>query len=355
MLMNISEAPSEDPRCAPRLNLTLEVTLTSPHGSLSAYSADISSTGLFVETVDLIPVGTKVEVEFSLPGTHGRKTVRAKGRVVRHATIADCQARGIPPGLGIRFEELVLGEESLQLLIEGGLAKLQVPPPSRSQASVLKSVPSSRPARPVSTAHSAQASSVNRPARREPLTTSAPPPSSDKTDSGRAASFAAGLPVFWGEVRELDHKDLLVGLSSSGAFIETRRPAKPGTLLRLWFELPLSGRPKPIDVAARVVCATDGSGDQPAGMGITFEDPDTEHENICLFAIGRLYHQVALEKEAWRYRIKEPTRVESSTAFEPRDRVGSWGRTLWLAAKLGAVLFALYVLAFVFMLTFGRL
>ena len=116
--MNAPEAPSGDQRCAARLRFTLQVTLTSPEDSLSAYSVDISSTGIFVETVEHIPVGNVVNVEFSVPGHHGRNSVVAVGRVVRRVTAADCQARGVPPGLGIHFEGLVLGEENLRAFIE---------------------------------------------------------------------------------------------------------------------------------------------------------------------------------------------------------------------------------------------
>ncbi len=66
------------------------------------YARDVSSSGLFIETVDLLKVGSTLKMLFPISGTD--KTVQAKGKVVRlvEPVLEDDYTT---PGMGIEFSE----------------------------------------------------------------------------------------------------------------------------------------------------------------------------------------------------------------------------------------------------------
>jgi len=59
-------------------------------------------------------------------------------------------------------------------------------------------------------------------------------------------------------------------INESGLFVETETPPELGSLVSLHFKIP--GGDEPIQVQGRVVRDSDGSGDEPPGMGIEFDD-----------------------------------------------------------------------------------
>ena len=82
-----------------RVAIALEVALTGDSQFFAGITGDIARGGLFVSTYQVLPIGTGVDLTFSLPDgavikTHGK---------VRWARAA---STGAAPGLGISFESL---------------------------------------------------------------------------------------------------------------------------------------------------------------------------------------------------------------------------------------------------------
>jgi Tfp pilus assembly protein PilZ len=211
-------------RQSERLRFTVIARLTSSGGSFEAYSTDLSTDGIFLETANLLSLGTPVRLDFRLFRTNEPEAVTVQGTVARSVSVDEAGAWGVVGGLGIHFEELRFGEE----VLFGFLSKR------------LKSVKAPK----------------------------APIPSDKKRPAARAD---VGLPVLWGTDPNLGREGFLFNLSASGAFIGTRKVEPPGTHLFLWFELPHTAVSKGVKVTASVVRTNPPGGSQPAGMGIAFE------------------------------------------------------------------------------------
>lgn len=89
-------------RRSPRAFLETEVTVESADNFYTGFTEDVSEGGLFLATYDLKPLGTQLEVEFTLPTGH---IVRTEG-VVRWVRDVRDEAADCPPGMGIQFREL---------------------------------------------------------------------------------------------------------------------------------------------------------------------------------------------------------------------------------------------------------
>ncbi len=97
-LIRAVEQP-ETRRQSPRVSLTAEVDLSSDTNFFSGFSTDIASGGLFIATLTSLPIGTTVQVKFTLPdGTE----VNTAGDV-RWVRVFDERAPGVLPGMGIQF------------------------------------------------------------------------------------------------------------------------------------------------------------------------------------------------------------------------------------------------------------
>ncbi len=90
----------EDQRSSPRVALEVELHVASESHFFTGLSGDISEGGVFVSTYRPLPVGSEVDLEFTLPTSWQR--VRARGRVRWHREASS----GMPPGVGIAFEEI---------------------------------------------------------------------------------------------------------------------------------------------------------------------------------------------------------------------------------------------------------
>ena len=95
------EAPTNlmERRASERVELEVEVSLTSESQFFAGLTGDISTGGLFVHTYSLRPVGSRVLVCFALPT--GEIKTPGIVRWVRRAN------EGTEPGLGIAFESLM--------------------------------------------------------------------------------------------------------------------------------------------------------------------------------------------------------------------------------------------------------
>jgi uncharacterized protein (TIGR02266 family) len=85
-----------------RYPLIVAVHLSSAHNFFAAQARNISAGGLFVATDAPLPVGERVEVQFTLPGLEQVYAARCTVRWLRRAS----GLGGSPPGMGLSFEEL---------------------------------------------------------------------------------------------------------------------------------------------------------------------------------------------------------------------------------------------------------
>jgi uncharacterized protein (TIGR02266 family) len=89
-------------RRTPRRKLEAEVGFASDTNFYAGFTEDISEGGLFVATVMLLEVGSRVTLSFALPDGH-EITTSGVVRWLRdpHAESADCA-----PGMGVQFEHV---------------------------------------------------------------------------------------------------------------------------------------------------------------------------------------------------------------------------------------------------------
>lgn len=93
-------AVAEEQRASQRVAVGVDIHLASDSHFFSGLSGDISEGGLFLSTYRSLPVGSAVEIEFSLPGSGTPLHARGEVRWLReHST-------GQPQGVGIAFDHL---------------------------------------------------------------------------------------------------------------------------------------------------------------------------------------------------------------------------------------------------------
>lgn len=89
-------------RQSPRVKMQAAVDFHSDNNFFNGFSANISDGGLFVATVNLVPLGTEVDLSFSLPSG---ERIEAKG-VVRWVREVNDKLPDAFPGLGVQFSSL---------------------------------------------------------------------------------------------------------------------------------------------------------------------------------------------------------------------------------------------------------
>jgi len=99
--MTPSPAPNSG-RIATRVPLHTQVDFSSDSNVFTGFSTNLSEGGVFVATLDLLPVGTPVDLTFTLPGS---KRVTVKGEV-RWTREIDDRMPDVFPGVGVRFVDL---------------------------------------------------------------------------------------------------------------------------------------------------------------------------------------------------------------------------------------------------------
>jgi uncharacterized protein (TIGR02266 family) len=85
-----------------QVQLRTNISLGSDSNFFTGFSTDIHEGGVFVATVETVPRGTKVELDFTLPG--GRP-MKARG-VVRWLREPNDHTPDLMPGVGVQFQEL---------------------------------------------------------------------------------------------------------------------------------------------------------------------------------------------------------------------------------------------------------
>jgi uncharacterized protein (TIGR02266 family) len=86
------------PRSYPRADINLAVVCRGVGGAIEDFARKIGAGGMFIETETLEPVGTRVDLQFKLPGMPG--PVEVTGRVAWTRPIGSEQ----PGGMGIAFD-----------------------------------------------------------------------------------------------------------------------------------------------------------------------------------------------------------------------------------------------------------
>ncbi len=90
-------------RASQRADIVVRVNYQNVDSLFSEFARNINDGGLFVETEAPQPVGTKVELEFKLPGAD--QPIKVVGNVVRSVS-ADQGESDAAAGMGIEFENL---------------------------------------------------------------------------------------------------------------------------------------------------------------------------------------------------------------------------------------------------------
>lgn len=249
--------PEVDPRDAVRVPITLRVRLAWNEDECLAYTTNLSGNGLFAETRDDIPEGTEIRVEFDLAEAGGLGRVYVDGVVARRIDESEAETRQLVPGVGIRFDEFVLGKFDLIRFLT---------PPKKTE----------EPAEPEEAA-------------------------GDSAGERRvAARVATGLPVAWGRSNPPDRSGQLANLSTSGAFsIQTDEPCEVGDKIYLMFELPRpEGRGATrVRAIAQVVRTIGAGGERSPGMGVHFDSSSVDVETIRAFVRGRREWERQLAEE----------------------------------------------------------
>lgn len=89
---------AQERRSRPRVQIAVEVSLTSDSQFYTGLTGDLSEGGVFIATYHHLPVGSAIDVTLALPDgeVHARGSVRWKRE----------PADGVVPGLGVAFDEL---------------------------------------------------------------------------------------------------------------------------------------------------------------------------------------------------------------------------------------------------------
>jgi uncharacterized protein (TIGR02266 family) len=85
-----------------RMELGVEVSLESEHNFYTGFTENVSTGGLFIATRDMLPIGTRVQMKFSLSGGAEIRT----NVEVRWHRLEQMGNDGLSPGIGVRFLEL---------------------------------------------------------------------------------------------------------------------------------------------------------------------------------------------------------------------------------------------------------
>ena len=248
--------PGADPRDAVRVPITLRVRLAWDEGECLAYTTNLSINGAFAETCEEVHEGTDIRVEIDLGDAGGLGRVYVDGTVARFIDEDEASARGLVPGVGIRFDTFVVGKFDLIRFLT--------------------------------------------PSKKEDVPAKDKAAQSKPDDRREASRVATGLPVVWGTKDPPDRAGQLANLSTSGAFsIQTDEPCEIGDKIYLMFELPRpEGRGATrVRAIAQVVRTIGAGGERSPGMGVHFDSSSVDVETIRAFVRGRREWERQLAEE----------------------------------------------------------
>ncbi|PID38700.1 MAG: hypothetical protein CSA65_03155 [Proteobacteria bacterium] len=104
-----------------RADVVMQVQYRSAGSFLVSYSLNLSKGGLFLDTDDLLPVGTKLSVAFTIPGA--TEAVQATAKVIWRRENASADG---PRGVGLQFKDLEqsIGEQIDTMIRDFGGVRL---------------------------------------------------------------------------------------------------------------------------------------------------------------------------------------------------------------------------------------
>ena len=88
-------------RTCPRLSYIFKVTILTQKEKRMNYASMISEKGLFIRTLNALPVGTKVQLTMDLPS---KEPVKARGEIIY--ILKDADNDYLEPGMGIKFTKM---------------------------------------------------------------------------------------------------------------------------------------------------------------------------------------------------------------------------------------------------------
>jgi len=94
----------------PRKEVWLEIYYQHLDDFFYDYAINLSRGGMFIKTARPLPVGTEINLRFSIPGK--KEVIETKGKVVR--VVKPDDPRGYPSGMGIEFQRLT--ERDIELI-----------------------------------------------------------------------------------------------------------------------------------------------------------------------------------------------------------------------------------------------
>ena len=203
-----------------RWRWTLQAELEWKGGATMAYTTDISSIGMYVETNERVAPDTTVQVSFKLSDQDKPVQVAVTGKIIRSVTPEEATSTGGLPGLGIAFTVFLNGKKDL-------IKALNV---ARNNGKGKK-----------------------------------------RKERRSGPRMTVGLPVRWGTEDPPELNGRLINLASGGLFVATEDAPTVGVRVYLAFFLPEAGKQRRVKAIARVARVEDEVVDSVAGMAITFE------------------------------------------------------------------------------------
>ncbi len=100
-------SPFQERRASPRVSIDADIGFQSETNFYTGFSEDISSGGLFIATYDISPMGSLININFTLPDGH---LVTASGKVCWVREFNDATPDTMP-GMGIQFQTLSLEDK----------------------------------------------------------------------------------------------------------------------------------------------------------------------------------------------------------------------------------------------------
>jgi uncharacterized protein (TIGR02266 family) len=136
-LEDVSQSPCEDRRVAPRVAADLHVEFESFDEFVSAYTLNVSRTGLFIPTEKFLPTGAVVTLNIDLP-ERGPK-IRAIARVAYTLDSEKARETGRVAGMGMEFLDVegMPFADQITAYLDNTVAALGEQPRKRTRATVL--------------------------------------------------------------------------------------------------------------------------------------------------------------------------------------------------------------------------
>lgn len=110
-------SPGIERRKHPRHKIVIRIKQLLDGSHQYYYSRDLSAGGIFLDTRSPYPEGSRLQLDFQLPGRD--KRVQVTGQVAR-SVAPDPSRPGAEPGMGVVFKEFGPGsEEELRAFLRG--------------------------------------------------------------------------------------------------------------------------------------------------------------------------------------------------------------------------------------------